>query len=133
MTDFEEERQTLKASLAAAPLEVSPQTLRSGIEAYTEGLEWLLEGNDARVRAGLQHLLQGQRIEVHPEVEESEGFRLEADMLLFASPLSRPPNADETPEANPGRLVRLVAGACYARGLPVPLVLPVRGRVPLAA
>jgi hypothetical protein len=66
-----------------------------------EGLKWLLEGNDARVRAGLQHLLQGRRIEVCPEPEEGEAFRLEANMLLFASPLCQPPNEDETPGEEP--------------------------------
>lgn len=107
LSDFEEERQALEASLAAAPPEVSPETLRSEIEAYTEGLEWLLQGNDVRVRAGLQHLLQGKRIEVYPEAEEGEGFRLEADMLLFASPLSRPSKENETLEDDPERLVCL--------------------------
>jgi hypothetical protein len=55
-------------------------------------------------------VLQGQRIEVHPEAEECDGFRLEDDMLPFASPLSRLSNEDETLEYDPERLVLLVAG-----------------------
>jgi len=55
--------------------------------------------------------------EVYPESAEGEGFRLEADMLLFASPLGRHPK-DETPGEDPERLVRLVAGGRYARVSP---------------
>jgi hypothetical protein len=46
-----------------------------------------------RVRTGLQHHLQGGG---SMEAEEGESLRLEDDMLLFGSPLNRPPNEDET-------------------------------------
>jgi hypothetical protein len=40
-------------------------------------------------------------MDVYPEAEEGEGFRLEADMLRFASPLGRPANENETPGMTP--------------------------------
>jgi hypothetical protein len=66
-----------------------------------EGLKWLLEGNDARVRAGLQHLLQGRRIEVCPEPEEGC-----SSPVRYASPQTK----TRRPGRNPERLVRVVAG-----------------------
>jgi predicted nuclease with TOPRIM domain len=97
------------------------EELMPRVRAKLEQMESILTEDVARGRLPLGALLNGERLRVYAD------GRIEGNAILPENELAA------LGRESSGRQASVVAGACYARGLPVTLVLPVRGRVLLAA
>jgi hypothetical protein len=96
--------------------------LATTVEARVRDIRLAFDGAPGEVRTALGTMLRGGKISVSPDDERR--FRVEGLLQV-------PMNEDARNREGSGRLDCYVAGARYARvcTLPVPLILPVEGRV----
>jgi hypothetical protein len=118
-----DEREGIAREIASVRIDLPPvEDLMPAVREKLRDLETTLKADIAMSRLALGGLLGDQRLKIYRD-GRSEGVATLSPETLHA----------------PGRTLRradsVVAGACYARDstLPVPLVLPVEGRVAAAA